>query len=218
MSPWLWLDMLTIAVAVHVAVRRRWGAWLIAAAAVGGLALAGLLQTALTAAMGALTGDVVNAGATAVQSPLEFFTGLLVVVVGALNPEPWTTRVLQDVVGGGAPGGLGRLRIGLLVLVMFAMVAVPVAAATRAKPLVRGVVVAGGALAIALARLAADYAHYKDRGIVVVRADPHWLIAVTDFNWVIVGFLQAFIQLGVIYGIVRAVLHLARKVGARSHS
>lgn len=217
MTPWWWVSMLIVTLPVYVALRRKGDIWIAIAAGAGGLVLGAVLEGMLSTAYRLMTGDVVtfmDAAAKAVNFPLDFFLGLLVVLAGALNPELLflAPRVVGDVLAGSVGSDLRRLKISLQVFELITTIIVLFVAAIHEHRAVRWTVIAAGSLAVTAAGIGAGYLHYKDQGIVVLRNDPPWLIVAYDINWAIVALLQTFIQICLAYFALRALIYLARQI------
>jgi hypothetical protein len=216
MMPWFWVSMLSVALPVYVALRRRRNIWIAIAACVGGLVLAAVLEGLLFAAESLMTGNAVtfmDAVSKAVNFPRDFLVSLLFIVAGALNPELLFSlpRVFEDILAGSVGSDLRRLVVSLLVFELITAIIVPFAAAIHGRRTVRWTVIAAGSVVITAARISAGYLHYKEQGIVVVRNDPRWLNVIYDINWSIVALLQTFIQICLAYLVLRALIRLVRR-------
>jgi len=216
MTPWWWLSTLLVVLPVYFALRRRRNIWVAVAACVAGLVLGAVLEGMLSVAYDFVFGKTVtfmDAVAKATHFPVNFFVGLLLIVVGALNPEPLLLlpRIIEDILAGAAGSDLRRLKISLSVFNLMASCIVPLVAAIHGHRTVRWTVIAVGSLAVTSARIGAGHLHYKDQGIVVISSDPAWLGVVYDINWTIVALLSAFIQISLAYVILRALIYLGRR-------
>jgi len=215
MTPWWWLSVLIVVLPVYIALRRRRNIWVAVAACVVGLVLGAVLEGMLSVAYGFGFGETVtfrDAVAKATHFPVDFLVGLLLIVVGALNPEPLLLlpRIIEDILAGAAGSDLRRLMISLSVFNLMASSIVPFVAAIHGHRTVRWTVIAVGSLAVTAARIGAGHLHYKDQGIVVISSGPPWLGVIYDINWAIVALLSAFIQISLAYLILRALIYLAR--------
>ena len=215
MTPWWWLSVLIVVLPVYIALRRRRNIWVAVAACVVGLVLGAVLEGMLSVAYGFGFGETVtfrDAVAKATHFPVDFLVGLLLIVVGALNPEPLLLlpRIIEDILAGAAGSDLRRLMISLSVFNLMASCIVPFVAAIHGHRTVRWTVIAVGSLAVTAARIGAGHLHYKDQGIVVISSGPPWLGVIYDINWAIVALLSAFIQISLAYLILRALIYLAR--------
>jgi len=217
MTPWWWVSVLTVALPVYLALRRRRNIWILIAACAGGLVLGAVLEGVLFVAESQMTGNAVtfmDAVAKAVNFPLDFFVALLFIVAGALNPELlfWMPRVVEDILAGLVGSDLRRLKSSLQVFELIATIIVPFVAAIHGHRTVRWAVIAAGSLAVTAARIVAGSLNYKDQGIVVIHNDALWLTIIYDINWALVALLQTFIQICLAYLILRALIYLVRQI------
>src|SRR5262249_29405138 len=129
-EPWWWLSALTVALPVYLALRRRRNIWAIIAACLLGLAFGAILEGGFFAADKLTTGEAFifeDAVAKAAGFPKNFFTGLLFIVAGALNPELLflLPRVIEDILAGAASSNLGRVEVSLRAFGLIATIIVP---------------------------------------------------------------------------------------------
>src|SRR5262245_5464879 len=91
MTPWWWLSVLTVALPVYVALRWTRSIGIATAALFAGFVLAAALEGMLSSVFDLMTGKAVafaDAIAHATQFPMKFLIGVLLILAGALNPEP----------------------------------------------------------------------------------------------------------------------------------
>jgi hypothetical protein len=165
-----------------------------------------------------MTGKAVafaDAIAHAKQFPMKFLIGVLLILAGALNPEPLFLLpfVVADILEGSGGNALRALKIFLQLFNLVATIVVPFVAAILGRPTVRWMVIGLGSLAVTAARIGVGYLHYKEQGIVVtiIGNAPPWLSAVHDINLAIGALVGTFIQICLAYLVLRGLIYLARK-------
>jgi hypothetical protein len=219
MTPWWWLSVLTVALPVYVALRLTRSIWIAPAAFVAGFVLAAALEGMLSSLFNLMTGKAVafaDAIAHATQFPMKFLISVLLILAGALNPEPLflLPLVVADILEGSGGNALRALKIFLQLFNLVATIVVPFVAAILGRPTVRWMVIGLGSLAVTAARIGAGYLHYKEQGIVVtiIGNNPPWLSAVHDINLAIDALVGTFIQICPAYLVLRCLVYLARKI------